>query len=239
MSELTEQHHEENHRIHRSGGLRAAVLGANDGIVSISSIIVGVAAAGTGKIEIILAGTAGLIAGACAMAAGEYVSVKSQEDTEKADLEMEKKALEEYPEEELKELALIYEKRGLNKDLALEVARQMTAFDALKTHARDEIGITDELKANPIQAAFWSALAFLIGGIIPVISLTLMNPERLDLLLIIIPILTILLLAFLGALASFIGGSSILRGAIRVCFWGIIAMALTFLVGSLFNTNLF
>ena len=239
MSELTEQHHEENHRIHRSGGLRAAVLGANDGIVSISSIIVGVAAAGTGKIEIILAGTAGLIAGACAMAAGEYVSVKSQEDTEKADLEMEKKALEEYPEEELKELALIYEKRGLNKDLALEVARQMTAFDALKTHARDEIGITDELKANPIQAAFWSALAFLIGGIIPVISLTLMNPERLDLLLIIIPILTILLLAFLGALASLIGGSSILRGAIRVCFWGIIAMALTFLVGSLFNTNLF
>lgn len=239
MSELTEQHHEENHRIHRSGGLRAAVLGANDGIVSISSIIVGVAAAGTGKIEIILAGTAGLIAGACAMAAGEYVSVKSQEDTEKADLEMEKKALEEYPEEELKELALIYEKRGLNKDLALEVARQMTAFDALKTHARDEIGITDELKANPIQAAFWSALAFLIGGIIPVISLTLMNPERLDLLLIIIPILTILLLAFLGALASLIGGSSILRGAIRVCFWGIIAMVLTFLVGSLFNTNLF
>jgi len=239
VSELTEQHHEENHRIHRSGGLRAAVLGANDGIVSISSIIVGVAAAGTGKIEIILAGTAGLIAGACAMAAGEYVSVKSQEDTEKADLEMEKKALEEYPEEELKELALIYEKRGLNKDLALEVARQMTAFDALKTHARDEIGITDELKANPIQAAFWSALAFLIGGIIPVISLTLMNPERLDLLLIIIPILTILLLAFLGALASLIGGSSILRGAIRVCFWGIIAMALTFLVGSLFNTNLF
>ena len=239
MSELTEQHHEENHRIHRSGGLRAAVLGANDGIVSISSIIVGVAAAGTGKIEIILAGTAGLIAGACAMAAGEYVSVKSQEDTEKADLEMEKKALEEYPEEELKELALIYEKRGLNKDLALEVAKQMTAFDALKTHARDEIGITDELKANPIQAAFWSAFAFLIGGIIPVISLTLMNPERLDLLLIIIPILTILLLAFLGALASFIGGSSILRGAIRVCFWGIIAMALTFLVGSLFNTNLF
>mgnify|MGYP005691234959 CR=1 FL=1 len=239
MSELTEQHHEENHRIHRSGGLRAAVLGANDGIVSISSIIVGVAAAGTGKIEIILAGTAGLIAGACAMAAGEYVSVKSQEDTEKADLEMEKKALEEYPEEELKELALIYEKRGLNKDLALEVAKQMTAFDALKTHARDEIGITDELKANPIQAAFWSAFAFLIGGIIPVISLTLMNPERLDLLLIIIPILTILLLAFLGALASFIGGSSLLRGAIRVCFWGIIAMALTFLVGSLFNTNLF
>lgn len=239
MSELTEQHHEENHRIHRSGGLRAAVLGANDGIVSISSIIVGVAAAGTGKIEIILAGTAGLIAGACAMAAGEYVSVKSQEDTEKADLEMEKKALEEYPEEELKELALIYEKRGLNKDLALEVARQMTAFDALKTHARDEIGITDELKANPIQAAFWSALAFLIGGIIPVISLTLMNPERLDLLLIIIPILTILLLTFLGALASLIGGSSILRGAIRVCFWGIIAMVLTFLVGSLFNTNLF
>ena len=238
MNELNEKHHNENHRIHRSGGLRAAVLGANDGIVSVASIIVGVAAAGTGKIEIILAGTAGLIAGACAMAAGEYVSVKSQEDTEKADLEMEKKALEKYPEEELIELAEIYQKRGLDKKLSIEVAKQMTAFDALKTHARDEIGITDELKANPIQAAFWSAVAFLIGGIIPVISILFITEDNLSNLIFIIPLITLTLLAILGALASYIGGSSLLKGAIRVCFWGIIAMLLTFLAGSLFNIKI-
>ena len=167
MNKADELHHDENHRIHRSGGLRAAVLGANDGIVSVSSIIVGVAASGALKMDIILAGTAGLIAGACAMAAGEYVSVKSQEDTEKADLEMEKIALKKFPEEELLELATIYEKRGLDKSLALEVAKQMTKHNALEAHARDEIGITEQLSANPLQAAFWSALAFIIGGIVP------------------------------------------------------------------------
>lgn len=238
MNELNENHHNENHRIHRSGGIRAAVLGANDGIVSVASIIIGVAAAGTGKIEIILAGTAGLIAGACAMAAGEYVSVKSQEDTEKADLEMEKEALEKYPEQELIELAEIYQKRGLDKDLSMEVAKQMTEFNALKTHARDEIGITDELKANPIQAAFWSATAFLIGGIIPVITILFISTDKLINLMFIIPLLTIILLAILGALASYIGGSSLIKGAIRVCFWGIIAMLLTFFVGRLFNTEI-
>ena len=142
---------------------------------SISSIIVGVAASGALKMDIILAGSAGLIAGACAMAAGEYVSVKSQEDTENADLAMEKEALEKFPEEELLELAAIYEKRGLDPNLALEVAKQMTAHNALEAHARDEIGITDELSANPLQAAFWSAFAFIIGGIIPVVASWIIN----------------------------------------------------------------
>tara|TARA_B100000963_G_scaffold345660_1_gene350002 strand:+ start:99 stop:809 length:711 start_codon:yes stop_codon:yes gene_type:complete len=235
MNKANELHHNENHKIHRSGGLRAAVLGANDGIVSVSSIIVGVAASGALKMDIILAGTAGLIAGACAMAAGEYVSVKSQEDTEKADLEMEKIALEKFPEEELHELAAIYEKRGLDKNLALEVAKQMTIHNALEAHARDEIGITEQLSANPLQAAFWSALAFIIGGIIPVIVTILIKMQFISL---IIPILTIILLATLGAIAGNIAGSSCLRGAIRVSFWGIIAMSLTYLVGNLFNTNL-
>ena len=235
MSEHHENHHEENHRIHRSGGLRAAVLGANDGIVSVASIIVGVSAAGTSTSGIMLAGTAGLVAGACAMAAGEYVSVKSQEDTERADLAMEAEALKKYPEEEMQELAAIYKKRGLDDALALEVAKQMTAHNALEAHARDEIGITDELSANPIQAAFWSALAFVVGGIIPVLSVALI-PN--DLLLYGVPLLVIILLAVLGATASFIGGASPLRGAIRVCFWGVLAMLLTALVGNLFDVSL-
>ena len=235
MSEHHENHHEENHRIHRSGGLRAAVLGANDGIVSVASIIVGVSAAGTSTSGIMLAGTAGLVAGACAMAAGEYVSVKSQEDTERADLAMEAEALKKYPEEEMQELAAIYKKRGLDDALALEVAKQMTAHNALEAHARDEIGITDELSANPIQAAFWSALAFVVGGIIPVLSVAVI-PN--DLLLYGVPSLVIILLAVLGATASFIGGASPLRGAVRVCFWGVLAMLLTALVGNLFDVSL-
>ena len=235
MGEHHENHHEENHRIHRSGGLRAAVLGANDGIVSVASIIVGVSAAGTSTGGIMLAGTAGLVAGACAMAAGEYVSVKSPEDTERADLAMEAEALEKYPEEEMHELAAIYKKRGLDEALALEVAKQMTAHNALEAHARDEIGITDELSANPIQAAFWSALAFVVGGIIPVLSVAIFPNE---LLLYGVPALVIILLAILGATASFIGGASPLRGAARVCFWGVLAMLLTALVGNLFNVSL-
>ena len=235
MSELHEDHHEENHRIHRSGGLRAAVLGANDGIVSVASIIVGVSAAGASTTGIRLAGTAGLVAGASAMAAGEYVSVKSQEDTERADLAMEVEALEKYPDEELNELAAIYQKRGLDATLALEVARQMTAHNALEAHARDEIGITDELSANPLQAAFWSALAFIIGGVIPVVSVAFV-PNAL--LLYAIPAIVVVLLAILGATASFIGGASPLRGALRVCFWGVLAMVLTALVGNLFDVSL-
>jgi VIT1/CCC1 family predicted Fe2+/Mn2+ transporter len=232
MSDTHENHHEENHRIHRSGGLRAAVLGANDGIVSVASIIVGVSAAGTNTSGIMIAGTAGLVAGACAMAAGEYVSVKSQEDTERADLAMEAEALQKYPEEELHELAAIYQKRGLDPQLALQVAQQMTAHNALQAHARDEIGITDELSANPIQAAFWSALAFVIGGIIPVISVAFIPNQQL---LYAVPAIVVALLALLGGTASLIGGASPLRGALRVCFWGVLAMALTALVGNLFN----
>lgn len=235
MSDTHENHHEENHRIHRSGGLRAAVLGANDGIVSVASIIVGVSAAGTSTSGIMLAGTAGLVAGACAMAAGEYVSVKSQEDTERADLAMEAEALEKYPEEEMHELAAIYHKRGLDPTLALEVARQMTAHNALEAHARDEIGITDELSANPIQAAFWSALAFVIGGIMPVISVAFIPNQHL---LYAVPAIVVALLALLGGTASLIGGASPLRGALRVCFWGVLAMGLTALVGNLFNVAL-
>ncbi len=232
MSHSHENHHEENHRIHRSGGLRAAVLGANDGIVSVASIIVGVSAAGTNTSGIMIAGTAGLVAGACAMAAGEYVSVKSQEDTERADLAMEAEALQKYPEEELHELAAIYQKRGLDPELALQVAQQMTAHNALEAHARDEIGITDELSANPIQAAFWSALAFVIGGVVPVISVAFIPNHQL---LYAVPAIVVALLALLGGTASLIGGASPLRGALRVCFWGVLAMALTALVGNLFN----
>ena len=230
-----EHHEDEHHRIGRSGSLRAAVLGANDGILSVASILMGVAATGANKIEIIIAGTAGLIAGACAMAAGEYVSVKTQEDTEKADLEMEAEALEKYPKQELKELAAIYEGRGLKSNLALEVAKQMTAHDALAAHARDEIGITDELKANPIQAAFWSALSFLIGGVIPILGTLMLHTNNLDKILYIVPSLTIILLGMLGAIAAYTGGASPIKGATRICFWGIIAMGLTYIIGSLFN----
>ena len=159
-------------------------------------------------------------------------------DTENADLAMEKEALEKFPEEELLELAAIYEKRGLDSNLALEVAKQMTAHNALEAHARDEIGITDELSANPLQAAFWSAFAFVIGGVIPVFATWTINLNYIHLIPILIPILTIILLAILGAIAGYISGASCLRGALRVCFWGIIAMSLTYLVGNLFNTSL-
>jgi VIT1/CCC1 family predicted Fe2+/Mn2+ transporter len=227
--------HKEAHRIHRSGRLRAAVLGANDGIVSTASLIVGIAAAQADKASIILAGTAGLVAGAMSMAAGEYVSVKSQEDTERADLEQERHALEHHREAELIELASIYESRGLNKELSMEVAQQLMEHDALGAHARDEIGITDELSAHPIQAAAWSAIAFSAGAAIPVIGATLAPKEAL---LWLIPLLSILLLGTLGATAAKAGGAPPLRGALRVCFWSMLAMGLTAGVGKLFGISL-
>ena len=227
--------HPETHRIHRSGGLRAAVLGANDGIVSTASLIVGVAAAGASRESIILAGTAGLVAGAMSMAAGEYVSVKSQEDTEKADLKMEALALENNPDEEFQELAAIYQNRGLDESLAQEVAHQLTQHNALEAHARDEIGITAEMRAQPLQAAVWSAAAFTGGAAVPVISVTV---APLVSLLWLVPTLTIGLLATLGAVASIAGGSPPLRGALRVSFWGMLAMGLTALVGKLFGITL-
>lgn len=227
--------HKEQHKVHRSGRLRAAVLGANDGIVSTASLIVGVAAAQVDKASILLAGTAGLVAGAMSMAAGEYVSVKSQEDTEQADLELERHALEHHREEEVAELAAIYQKRGLEKQLALEVAHQLMEHDALGAHARDEIGITDELSAHPIQAAIWSATAFSIGAAVPVLGALLAPASAL---LWLVPLLSVLLLGILGAGAAKAGGASPLRGALRVCFWSLIAMGLTAAVGRFFELTL-
>lgn len=224
--------HDEHHRIHRSGWLRAAVLGANDGIVSIASLIVGVAAGGAGKGSIVLSGIAGLVAGAMSMAAGEYVSVQSQADTERADLKMETDALINNRDKEENELAAIYRNRGLDDKLAAEVARQLMHHDALAAHARDEIGITTELSARPLQAAFWSAAAFTFGAVVPVMT-ALMAPA--SLLLWLVPGLAIVLLAALGAIAAVTGGAAPLRGAVRVCFWGTLAMALTAAVGKVFG----
>jgi VIT1/CCC1 family predicted Fe2+/Mn2+ transporter len=225
-------HHAEHHKIHRSGWLRAAVLGANDGILSTASLIVGIAAAGASKGSIVLAGTAALVAGAMSMAAGEYVSVKSQQDTEYADLQMEAEALENNREEEKLELAAIYRDRGLEQSLAEEVAHQLMEHDALDAHARDEIGITDALQAQPLQAAFWSAVAFSFGAAVP-LAISAMAPATS--LLWIVPLATICLLGMLGALAAATGGASLFRGAARVCFWGTLAMAVTSAVGRIFG----
>lgn len=224
--------HLEHHRIHRSGWLRAAVLGANDGLLSTSSLIVGVAAAQATSESVILASTAGLVAGAMSMAAGEYVSVKSQEDTERADLKMESEALKTNREEELDELAAIYRQRGLDVSLAKEVARQLMVHDALGAHARDEIGITDELSARPFQAAFTSAAMFGLGAAVPVLLAVLVPVKAL---LWVVPIVTILMLGVLGGMAAITGGASPVRGAVRVCFWGTLAMGLAAGVGKLFG----
>jgi len=228
-------YHKEAHRINRSGWLRAAVLGANDGIVSTASLIVGVAAAEASRGNIVLAGVAGLTAGALSMAAGEYVSVKSQSDTEKADLAMEARELENHPAEELAELTQIYQDRGLNETLAQEVARQMTEHNALEAHARDEIGISTALSAQPLQAAFASAGMFAFGAAIPVL-ISVFAP--LSTLLWLIPIVAIVLLGLLGGAAAKAGGASVIRGATRVCLWGTLAMVVTAAVGSLFGVDL-
>jgi VIT1/CCC1 family predicted Fe2+/Mn2+ transporter len=229
-----EMHHVEHHRLHRSGWLRAAVLGANDGIVSTASLIVGVAAANAARGSIILAGTAGLVAGAMSMAAGEYVSVKSQEDTERADLALEAEALANNREEEEQELAAIYRQRGLDAELAAKVSRQLMAHNALAAHARDEIGITEQLSARPLQASFWSAAAFSAGAAAPVVTAAV---APVNCLLWLIPALAMVLLGTLGAVAARAGGAPAVRGAIRVCFWGAFAMGLTALVGKLFGIS--
>ena len=228
-------HNSEHHRVHRSGWLRAAVLGANDGIVSTASLVVGVAAAGASRESILLAGTAGLVAGAMSMAAGEYVSVKSQEDTERADLKMEEAALAEHREEEEMELAAIYRQRGLDEHLAGQVAYQLMEHDALAAHARDEIGITAEMSARPYQAAFWSGSAFTVGATIPVLTVSIAPTSSL---LWLVPVLAMLLLGTLGASAAAMGGASLLRGASRVCFWGMLAMGLTAAAGKIFGVVL-
>lgn len=224
--------HPEVHRSERVSWLRAAVLGANDGIVSVAGIVVGVASSGASQSTILMAGIAGTVAGAMSMAAGEYVSVQSQADTEKADLAMEKQELHEDPESELAELAGIYMQRGLDSDLARQVAAQLTAHDALTAHARDELGITDTLRARPIQAALASALAFSIGAMLPIGATLLASPTQVGSAT---TLATLAGLCISGALAAQAGGAPILRGALRVVFWGALAMTATALVGRLFN----
>lgn len=224
-------HHEE-HRSHRVGWLRAAVLGANDGIVSTASLIIGVASANTIQENILLAGVAGLVAGAMSMAAGEYVSVSSQSDTENADLALEKKSLEEDFESEKDELATIYEGRGLEPVLAAQVAEQLMAHDALGAHARDEIGISESVSTQPVQAAFYSAGTFTVGAALPLLVAWVM-PGRF--LISAVAILSLVFLALLGGLAARTGGASVSIGAFRVTFWGALAMALTAGVGRLFG----
>jgi len=225
--------HREEHRTDRIGWLRAAVLGANDGILSTASLIVGVAAAHAARGSILVAGVAGLVAGAMSMAAGEYVSVSSQADTERADLTRERKELAEDSENELKELASIYVERGLDIHLAKQVAEQLTAHDALAAHARDELGITVHFKARPVQAALASAATFSVGAALPLVIVLVTPQIRL------IPIVfgtTLVFLAGLGTLSAITGGAPIARAAIRVTFWGALAMGLTALVGTLVGT---
>lgn len=222
----------EAHRVHRVGWLRAAVLGANDGIVSTASLIIGVASAGTDRPEILLAGVAGLVAGAMSMAAGEYVSVSSQADTEAADLERERASLAENEAFEREELAAIYESRGLSPALAQEVAVQLMAHDALGAHARDEIGLVESGRARPIQAAFSSAATFTVGAALPLLTAWVASRE---LLVTLVALLSLLFLCVLGGIAARAGGASVVRGGVRVGFWGALAMALTSAVGSLFG----
>jgi VIT1/CCC1 family predicted Fe2+/Mn2+ transporter len=214
--------------------LRAAVLGANDGIISISSLAIGVTAANSTRDAILLATVAGLVAGALSMAAGEYVSVSSQTDIERSDIEREKKELEEMPEEELSILAQIYERRGLKKETAALVAKELTEADALGAHVRDELGITELTQANPIQAALASGAAFTAGGFLPLLVTILVPLTQMEIALYSV---TIAALIFLGAVAARTGGSSMKRGILRVVIWGTIAMGLSALVGFLFGVR--
>ena len=227
--------HTERHRTHRVGWLRAAVLGANDGIVSTASLIVGVAAAESSRGTILVAGVAGLVAGAMSMAAGEYVSVSSQSDTESADLEREREELETDAVHEHAELAGIYVGRGLDAALADQVATQLMAKDALGAHGRDELGISDTLSARPVQAALASAATFAVGAALPLLLVVVAPASAL---VWAVSSSSLLFLALLGALAARVGGSSMLRAAVRVTFWGALAMAITAGVGALFGAAL-
>lgn len=226
--------HREWHRTDRIGWLRAAVLGANDGIVSTASLIVGVAASHAASSEILVAGVAGLVAGAMSMAAGEYVSVSSQSDTEQADLARERKELASDDASERKELAVIYVERGLDAELAKQVADQLMAHDALAAHARDELGISDLTTARPVQAAFASAGTFAVGAAMPLLTV-LVTPSKA-----LIPVVvatSIVFLAGLGAVGAYAGGAPVGRAAVRVTFWGVLAMALTAAVGAIFGAS--
>ena len=224
--------HRERHRTDRIGWLRAAVLGANDGIVSTASLLVGVAAASAGRSELLVAGVAGLMAGAMSMAAGEYVSVSSQSDTETADIARERDELNAQPEAEQRELAAIYEARGLTPELAAQVAAQLTAHDALGAHTRDELGVSDTLTARPVQAALTSALTFTAGAVLP-LATALVAPV--SVVAIAIAATSLLFLTALGALSARVGGAPVAKAAARVAFWGALAMALTAGVGKLFG----
>jgi VIT1/CCC1 family predicted Fe2+/Mn2+ transporter len=227
--------HAEPHLTQRVGWLRAAVLGANDGVVSVASLVVGVAAGGATHTQILLSGVAGLVAGAMSMAAGEYVSVQSQADTELADIERERRELAAEPERELAELTRIYVMRGLDEPLARQVALKLTASDALEAHVRDELGITDSLRARPIQAAVASASAFAAGGVVPILTAVLAPQQQVGR---VAAVTTIACLLAFGAIAARVGGAPVVRGALRVTFWGALAMALTALVGSLVGAHL-
>ncbi len=225
--------HRESHRSDRIGWLRAAVLGANDGTISIASLVIGIAAAGVPRGSILLTGVAGLVAGAMSMAAGEYVSVQSQADTEEADIAREKRELEEDPEHELEELTAIYVSRGLDQPLARQVAVSLMSKDALGAHARDELGITETLRARPIQAAFSSAISFVAGAVIPIAAALLAPSAQVAEVTSATALIT---LVVLGGTAAYAGGASLVKGAIRVAFWGALAMGLTAGVGRLFGT---
>ena len=225
--------HGETHLVARIGWLRAAVLGANDGIVSTASLIVGVAAASATRSDVLIAGVAGLVAGAMSMAAGEYVSVSSQSDTERADLARERKELADQPAFELDELTSVYVKRGVDEALARQVAQQLMAKDALGAHARDELGISEITTARPVQAALTSAASFSGGAAMPLLMVVLAPANAL---ISLVTAASLVFLAFLGAIGARTGGARILRATVRVTFWGAIAMGLTAAIGRLFGT---
>jgi VIT1/CCC1 family predicted Fe2+/Mn2+ transporter len=231
-SRMARTPHRESHRTRRIGWLRAAVLGANDGIVSTASLMVGVAAADVARSDLLAAGVAGLVAGAMSMAAGEYVSVSSQADTERADLARERAELAEQPERERRELAAIYRKRGLGAELAAQVARQLMAHDALGAHARDELGISDTVSARPVQAALTSAATFAAGAALPLLAALAAPAAQL---VAAVAATSLGVLAALGALAARTGGAPMLRGALRVALWGALAMGLTAGAGMMFG----
>lgn len=232
--EMLEHHLTKEHFSHRMGWLRAAVLGANDGIISVVSLLVGVIASGADKESILLVAVAALVAGALSMAAGEYVSVSSQADTEKADLEKERIMLEENWEVEHAELALIYRQRGVSDATAMQVAKELMEHDALGAHAKDELGLSEIHTARPMQAAFASAASFVSGAAIPVLLVVLLPMENLGL---IIAACSLALLAVLGAIAAKTGGAPMLKGAMRMTTWGFLAMALTTYVGLMFDIH--
>ena len=225
--------HSEQHLVNRIGWLRAAVLGANDGIVSTASLIVGVAAAAATQNDVLIAGVAGLVAGAMSMAAGEYVSVSSQSDTEQADIARERKELSDAPESELEELAQIYIKRGVDRAVALQVAQQLMAKDALAAHARDELGVSEITTARPVQAALTSAATFSVGAAMPLLMVVV---SPVGVLVPMVSAASLGFLALLGAIGAKAGGANVLRATARVTFWGALAMALTAGIGKLFGT---